>query len=128
METNSTRKNRAITALRRDIIITRLATGESVANVARELGLNATHVHDWLRSDLGVARLESSLDESRRILEARLPILITKSLDILESALDSPFMSSGKLTAVKLTLQAVTRLSKSKQPCSECEARVVDSQ
>ncbi|MCX7102601.1 MAG: helix-turn-helix domain containing protein [Methylobacter sp.] len=117
---DSTSKNRAISEIRKDIILTKLSTGASVTEVARELNLTPNHIHDWLRSYEGLERLESSLRGARLVLERRLPSLIEKALNVLESSLDAPFMSTAKMTAAKTIIQTTARLS-SERRCTNCD-------
>lgn len=119
-------KNRRLSEIRKDVILTQLAAGKTVAQVSRDIGCNPNHVHDWLKTYDGVERIENSLRDARHILENRLPSLVEKSLDLLEQQLDLPFMTDAKMIAAKTILQTVTRLSVSKNRCEQCEHRIID--
>jgi transposase-like protein len=123
---DSTIKNRKLSELRKDIILAHLCTGKSVAEVARELNINAKHIHDWLKVYEGVERLETSLRDARLILETRLPELIEKALKVLGETLSAPYMSPEKMAAAKLIVNVVTKLSSPKK-CPSCDAiRIVN--
>lgn len=123
-----TQENRKLSELKRTIVLTKLSSGQSVASVARELNISARHIHDWIKTDQGVQLIENSLQESREILESRLPSLVEKSLNSLDDALSCPFMSDSKMAAARTILQTISRLSKNQNPCPECAKRVIDIQ
>lgn len=125
---DGTIKNRRLSELRKDIILTELASGKTVAQVSREIGCNATHIHAWLKDYPGVERLETALRDARHRLETRLPDLVEKSLDVLEQQLNAAFMSDAKMAAAKTILQTVTKLSVSKNRCEHCEGRAINHQ
>lgn len=128
MDQKQTVKNRNLSELKRDIVLVKLSSGMSVAAIARELDISASHIHDYLRSYDGVQRLETALSDARHILETRLPSLMEKSLNILDATLSASYMSPEKMAAVKLVVQVVAILSTPQKQCPQCESRTVDQQ
>jgi transposase-like protein len=118
-------ENTKLSDLRREAMLLRLASGQSIAKVAREFDCDAKHLSRWLNDGEGLERLDSSLQRARETLESRLPALITKSLDTLEAALSSPFMSPERMQAAKTIVQITARLSKHR--CPHCEQRIIDA-
>ncbi len=112
-------KNRHLSQIKKDIVVTKIAAGQSVASIAREQNVSARHIHDYLMTSEGFERLESSVRDAREILETRLPSLITKALDVLEACLDAPYMSDAKMNAAKTVVRTVSRLSETKKSCAD---------
>ncbi len=124
MEVIKTEKNRKLSELKQDIVLVKLSSGMSVAAIARELDVSANHIHDYLRTYEGLERLESSLRDAREILNHRLPTLVKKALDVLESDLDSKYPTLTKMASAKTIIQTVARLSTNRR-CPDCDDRVV---
>lgn len=125
MEKDQTGKNRKLSELKRDIVLIKLSSGQSVAAIAKELNIHAGHIHDYLRTYEGMERLEGSLRDAREILEHRLPSLTEKALDVLEATLNAPFMSTAKMQAAVTIVKTAARLSEQKK--CKCDAdRVVN--
>lgn len=120
MEVIKTVSNRPLTELKREIILIRLSSGQSVSSIAKELNLSANHIRDYLRTDAGVERLESSLRDAREVLERRLPTLVEKALTTIGSVLDAPYMSAEKMAAAKTVIHTMVKLSSSRR-CPSCE-------
>lgn len=126
MDIIKTEKKRNLSELKQDIVLIKLSAGMSVAAIARELDVNANHIHGYLRSCDGFERLESSLVEARHVLDTRLPELIEKSLKVLDETLSAPYMSPEKLKAAQLIVTTVSKLSSSPKPCPNCDvSRIV---
>jgi len=118
--------NRQLCDLRHDTILIKLAAGQSIASVARELDVSASHIRDWLRSDEGLSRIGDAIDDAKEILERRLPDMVNKALDVLEATLNAPFMSAAKMTAAVTIVKTVAKLSE-QQKCSKCDdSRIVN--
>jgi hypothetical protein len=116
---DTTGKNYILSQLKRDSVLIKLSSGMTVAAIARELNVNAKHIHDYLRGGEGFERLESSLRDARAILEQRLPNMVSKALDILESDLNAPYMTATKLNSAKTVIQTVAKLSTARR-CPNC--------
>lgn len=117
---NQTVKNRKLSELKRETVLIKLSSGMTVAAIARELNVSAKHIHDYLREGEGFERLESSLRDAREILERRLPLLISKALDVLESDLGATYMTQTKMNSAKVIVQTVARLSTARR-CPNCD-------
>lgn len=119
-------KNSKLSELRKQSILVQLGSGKSVSKIAREMDVNGNHIRSWLKSSDGLERIENSLESSWLILENRLPDLVEKSLNALDSALSDTFMSSEKIRSAKAVLQIFTQVSKRQQPCRQCQEKTLN--
>lgn len=125
MEITKPSKSNKLSELRKEAILLQLASGQTVARIAREMDCDASHVYRWLSQGEGLERLDNSLQRARETLQSRLPDLIAKSLDTLEAALNSPFLGPERMQAAKTIIQITARLSK--QKCPHCEGHIIDA-
>lgn len=109
MET--TKNHTTLAELKRSAVLVRICAGQSVSAICRELDLDRGHVYQWLRSPDGRARLETALADAYAEIEARLPGLVRKSLEVLERDLDSKFSPERGAKAAQTVLALLARLS-----------------
>lgn len=113
------KKPSELTVLKRSIVLTRLAAGESVSSISRDLNLNQSHMYAWLSSGEGLHLIQNAVDEANRRIESRLPDLVSRSLDALSNALQSTYDHAPRIAAAKIILGIATKNTK----CDACACR-----
>jgi F420-dependent methylenetetrahydromethanopterin dehydrogenase len=97
--------------VRRMQVITRAASGVTTRAIARELNMSEPAVSRILtlrESQEALAEVIESLNDQ---LESRLPPLLIKALDAVETTLERPYSDSDRLRAAELVLKIATRFA-----------------
>ncbi len=89
-----------------------LAKGCTQADTARTIGRTKWTVGQWLRCNPHFqAEVDRLLEESKRQILKRLPVLTELALDALEQALRAPFLSGARLGSARYVIDRLLALS-----------------
>lgn len=115
------KKQSNLVNLKRLQVVSLVAAGKSVPQIAAEMNLNSAHIYSWLSSHEGLSLLRESVDESNAILRRRLPQLVEQSLDALQKQLELGGPDQ-KAKAAKIILTVAARL-----PVCQCQQpKIID--
>lgn len=122
-EKKTTKKPSKIVEYRQTAILTRVAAGQTIASIARDLKMDERHIYRLLSQSPGIAVLQDSLQDAYSILQNRLPNLVSKSLDAIESTLDRAD-GDRRRDAAKIVLSVFTKLTANN--CPHCNSKIIN--